>query len=92
MADDVVVRKGQGDVKLSREQFEARLRERFYDPEFERVSDAVYRIVDVAWNAYDEYHKSPRTRKAGPGFADPFGFTIDENARARQPTRGRAPG
>jgi multimeric flavodoxin WrbA len=25
----------------------------------------------VAWNAYDEYHKSPRTKKAGPGFADP---------------------
>jgi len=28
-------------------------------------------IVDVAWKAYDEYHKSPRKRKAGPGFADP---------------------
>jgi multimeric flavodoxin WrbA len=25
----------------------------------------------VAWRAYDEYHKSPRKRKAGPGFADP---------------------
>jgi hypothetical protein len=26
------VRKGQGDVKLSREEFARRLRERFYDP------------------------------------------------------------
>ena len=71
MADEVAVRKGQGDVKLSREEFEARLRERFYDPEFARVGDAIGRIVDVAWQAYDEYHKSPRTRKAGPGFSDP---------------------
>lgn len=28
-------------------------------------------MIDVAWTTYDEYHKSPRTRKAGPGFADP---------------------
>jgi multimeric flavodoxin WrbA len=53
------VRKGQGDV------------ERFYDPEFASVSGAIDAIADVAWRAYDEYHKSPRTRKAGPGFADP---------------------
>ena len=33
----VDVRKGQGDVKLTREEFERRLRERFYDPEFEKV-------------------------------------------------------
>ena len=30
-------RKGQGSVKLTREEFERRLRERFYDPAFERV-------------------------------------------------------
>jgi multimeric flavodoxin WrbA len=65
------VRKGQGDVKLSREEFERRLRERFYDPAFEAEAGAIQRVVDVAWKAYDDYHKSPRTRKAGPGFADP---------------------
>jgi hypothetical protein len=27
-------------------------------------------IVDFAWHAYDGYRKSPRKRKAGPGFAD----------------------
>jgi hypothetical protein len=32
------VRTGQGDVKLSREEFELRPRERFYDPAFETVS------------------------------------------------------
>jgi multimeric flavodoxin WrbA len=65
------VRKGQGDVKLSRAEFERRLRERFYDPAFEAASGQVDDIVQIAWTAYDEYHKSPRKRKAGPGFADP---------------------
>ena len=64
-------RKGQGDVKLSRDEFVRRLGERFYDPLFDSVQGEVDRIVDAAWRAYDEYHKSPRTRAAGPGFADP---------------------
>ena len=67
----VDVRRGQGDVKLSREEFERRLRERFYDPEFQKVDRQIADVIDVAWKAYDEYRKSPRTRKAGPGFADP---------------------
>jgi hypothetical protein len=67
----VDVRTGQGDVKLTREAFERRLRERFYDPGFTNVERQIADVIDVAWTAYDEYHKSPRTRKAGPGFADP---------------------
>jgi multimeric flavodoxin WrbA len=67
----VEVRKGQGDVKLTREEFERRLRERFYDPEFQKVERQIADIVDIAWKAYDEYRKSPRTRRAGPAFADP---------------------
>jgi multimeric flavodoxin WrbA len=65
------VRKGQGDVKLTRDEFERRLRERFFDPAFQKVERQIAEVVDVAWQAYDEYHKSPRKRKAGPGFADP---------------------
>jgi multimeric flavodoxin WrbA len=65
------VRKGQTDVKLSREAFERRIKERFYDPAFDTVSQQIDAIVDVAWRTYDEYHKSPRKRRAGPGFADP---------------------
>src|ERR687895_1325681 len=65
------VRKGQGDVKLTRDEFARRLRERFYDPEFQKVERQIAEIVEVAWTAYDEYRKSPRKRKAGPGFADP---------------------
>jgi multimeric flavodoxin WrbA len=65
------VRKGQGDVKLTRAEFERRLRERFFDPEFQAVERQIAEIVEVAWKTYDEYHKSPRTRAAGPGFANP---------------------
>jgi multimeric flavodoxin WrbA len=72
MADDTPdVRTGQPSVKLSRNEFERRLRERFYDPAFDAVAQHIDAIVDVAWTAYDEYRKSPRTRKAGPEFADP---------------------
>ena len=67
----IQVRKGQGDVKLTREEFDRRLRQRFYDPAFQTVDRQISDVIDVAWQAYDEYHKSPRTRKAGPGFADP---------------------
>ena len=74
----VDVRKGQGDVKLTREEFERRLRERFADPEFQAVDRQIADIAGIAWKAYDEYHKSPRTRKAGPGFADPeFALPIE---------------
>jgi multimeric flavodoxin WrbA len=66
-----IVRKGQGEVKLAREEFARRIGERFYDPAFDSVRAEIERIIDVAWTSYDEYHKSPRTRKAGPGFADP---------------------
>ena len=65
------VRKGQGDVKLTREEFERRIGERFYDPVFDAVREDIARVIDVAWNGYDEYRKSPRTAKAGPGFHDP---------------------
>jgi multimeric flavodoxin WrbA len=66
-----IVRKGQGDVKLTREEFDRRLGERFYDPAFDGVRGEIQRILDVAWDGYDEYRKSPRTRRAGDEFADP---------------------
>jgi len=65
------IRKGQGKVKLSRDEFARRLGERFYDPAFDSVRSEIDRIIGVAWTAYDDYHKSPRKRKAGPEFADP---------------------
>jgi multimeric flavodoxin WrbA len=67
----VEVRKGQGDVKLSRDEFARRIRERFSDPEFQNAESHLAAIIDVAWEAYNGYRKNPRKRKAGPEFADP---------------------
>ena len=60
------IRKGQGDVALSREEFARRLRERFYDPAFDRLPGELDRLVDTAWSTYHDDHKSPRTRKSRP--------------------------
>jgi multimeric flavodoxin WrbA len=65
------VRKGQGDTHLSREEFARRYREQFYDPLFDQANDAIERLIELAWQSYDQYRKSPRKRKAGPEFANP---------------------
>jgi multimeric flavodoxin WrbA len=64
-------RKGQAPSQLSREAFGERFRQSFNDPLFDGHRDAIQRIEVVAWEAYDKGRKSPVTRKAGPGFADP---------------------
>jgi multimeric flavodoxin WrbA len=65
------VRKGMPDTQLDKETFAARFRERFYDPAFAAAEKELQRIIDIAWESYDEYRKSPRKQAAGPGFADP---------------------
>jgi multimeric flavodoxin WrbA len=64
-------RVGQGDVKLSREEFRRRLGERFYDPAFRDLQPEIDRIEEVAWQGYDKYRRNPLKRRAGPGFSDP---------------------
>jgi multimeric flavodoxin WrbA len=66
-----VVRTGQGSVALEKDAFRERWLARFYDPAFEAESDALERLVEIAWEAYQGDRKSPRTRRAGRGFADP---------------------
>jgi multimeric flavodoxin WrbA len=65
------IRKGQGSVKLSREEFTRRIRERFSDPAFDAVQPQLAAVIDVAWASYDKCRKNPRTRPAGEGFAHP---------------------
>jgi multimeric flavodoxin WrbA len=65
------VRKGAPPVQLSREEFSKGARERFYDPDFAAVAPEIEKIIEGAWKNYTEYHKSPRTRRAGAGFSDP---------------------
>lgn len=65
------VRTGQGSTRLSKAEFQRRWKERFYDPAFDAEREQIDRLAGIAWEAYDDHRKSPRTRKAGPGFADP---------------------
>ena len=64
------IRTGMPSVELSKNEFAKRFRERFYDPSFAAVSIEIESIIEVAWKNYIDYHKSPRTRRAGPRFSD----------------------
>ncbi len=63
-------RKGQDSVRLSREEFTRRFRLQFYDPAFDSLHSEIDRLAAVAWDGDENARKSPRTVKAGPGFAD----------------------
>jgi multimeric flavodoxin WrbA len=65
------VRKGTPPVKLDRETFTARFFQNFRDPAFDPLSAELESIVAAAWDAYSHSRKSPHTRPAGPGYADP---------------------
>jgi multimeric flavodoxin WrbA len=65
------VRTGQGPPRLTKEEFTRRWNERFYDPAFDEARSEISRLREIAWDGYDQRRKSPRTRKAGPQFADP---------------------
>ncbi len=69
--DLIEVRKGGTSVQLTRDEFRERFRSRFRDPGFDDLGGALDTIEQAAWEAYDAYRKSPRTRPAGAGFAHP---------------------
>ena len=79
MDDDASdVRKGQGSTHIDKTAFAERFRQRFFDPAFDAVEPEIGRLIDLAWEAYDGSRKAPRTRKAGPGFADPdYDLSVD---------------
>ncbi|MGE0004187.1 MAG: flavodoxin family protein [Parvibaculaceae bacterium] len=65
------VRKGMPSVALSKAEFTERFKARFYDPVFAETAGEIEALLPAAWTSYHDYHKAPRTRKAGRGFADP---------------------
>jgi multimeric flavodoxin WrbA len=67
----VDVRKGMPSVELDKAEFLKRFREQFYDPAFDKVSREIDSVAEVAWDGYHQYRKSPRTARAGEGYADP---------------------
>jgi len=54
-----------------RHEFGERFRQRFVDPAYAAEHDALARLEQIAWQAFDEGRKAPITVKAGPAFADP---------------------
>lgn len=76
-------RQGQPDSKLSREAFGQRYRAAFTDPAFAPHREAVDRLTEVAWQAYQQGRKAPFTHPAGEGFADPDYDLSDEWRAAR---------
>ena len=67
----VDIRKGMPSVTLTKDEFAQRFRDRFRDPTFANIGDSLQAVIDAAWDGYHQSRKSPETRKAGPGFADP---------------------
>src|SRR5688572_31960832 len=65
------VRKGQAPPPHPRDEFRQRFLQDFFDPAYDAERDAISRLEAIAWKAYEDGRKAPRTRKAGPEFADP---------------------
>src|SRR5687767_15158643 len=78
------VRKGQAPPTHSREEFRERFMLDFFDPAYEAERAAIDRLEEIAWQAYNEGRKAPRTQKAGPEFKDPDYDLSIEWAEARR--------
>jgi len=75
---DLTPRKGSPSPRMGRGDFRTRFLDQFSDPAFDPLRADLDRVADAAWDAYENSRKSPRTRKAGPGFADPdYELSID---------------
>jgi multimeric flavodoxin WrbA len=70
-SDGPRVVKGDQEFTLDKATFRKRMLARAYDPAFEKIPGELDRAIEIAWEAYHEYRKSPRTEPAGPEFKDP---------------------
>ena len=77
----IKVRKGQAPQPLSRDAFRQRFFDKFNDPAFDAEASALKRIEVIAWDAYIQGRKAPRTHPAGSDYADP-GYDLSDEWRA----------
>lgn len=63
-------RVGSPSPQLDEKEFKRRFQSQFIDPAFARLGGALGEMAEAAWDAYSHSRKSPRTKKAGPGYAD----------------------
>ena len=71
MTTTPTVREGQAPPPLPRKDFHEQFMQSFMDPAYRAEDPALSRLEAVAWEAYQEGRKAPKTTKAGAGFADP---------------------
>ncbi|MCR5866518.1 MAG: flavodoxin family protein [Aquincola tertiaricarbonis] len=71
MSQPIHVRTGQAPDKLDRVTFHQRFTRRFYDPAFAPEQEAIARLEEIAWQAFQEGRKAPISRPAGEGFKHP---------------------
>lgn len=64
-------RRGMPKVKLDESSFRERFMQQFDDPAFDKARAALDDVAGIAWEAYADSRKAPRTRKAGAGYAHP---------------------
>jgi multimeric flavodoxin WrbA len=71
-------RKGMPSPRLTKSEFRTRYLQQFIDPAFAPLAGELEKVFEAAWDAYEHSRKAPRTRKAGPGFADPeYDLSLD---------------
>src|SRR5437868_12541700 len=71
-------RKGMPSPRLDESEFRKRFLAQFQDAAYQPLAAELDRIAGVAWDAYEHSRKAPRTRKAGPEFADPnYDLSVD---------------
>ena len=64
-------RKGMPPVELDEAEYKRRFRAQYVDPAFDPLQAELERIAQAAWDGYSNHRKSPHTKKAGGGYADP---------------------
>jgi multimeric flavodoxin WrbA len=69
--DETEPRTGTPETRLNETEFRRRFLERFRDPAFHVLGPQLDDIAHAAWDAYSHHRKSPHTRPAGKGYADP---------------------
>ncbi len=73
-----VPRKGSPSPRLDEGEFKRRFLIQFQDRAFDPLAVELDRIASAAWDAYDHHRKSPETKKAGLGYADPdYDLSVD---------------
>jgi len=71
-------REGMPSPRLDEATFKQRFLSRYADPAFRPLAAELDQIAAVAWDAYSNQRKSPITRPAGAGYADPaYGLAED---------------